>query len=190
VREGLEAAAEAGAAEGFAAGSVSGPFWPQPAASSASARQAAAMPLLRTAGCDAVATLEITSPDMARILEPTMSSASHDTPASTLTDSEYHRLAHEVLASVEATVDRWLDEDVIDIDTHRTGGLLELAMPDGSKLVLNTQPPLHEIWLAARQGGFHFRYVDGRWLDREGDEFFAKLSACASAQAGKTLNFR
>ena len=118
-----------------------------------------------------------------------MSSPSHDTTPSALTDSEYHRLANEVLASVEATIDRWLDEDMIDIDTHRTGGLLELAMPDGSKLVLNTQPPLHEIWLAARAGGYHFRYVNGRWLDREGEEFFAKLSACASAQAGKTLKF-
>jgi CyaY protein len=118
-----------------------------------------------------------------------MSSPSHDTAPSALTDSEYHRLASEVLASVEATIDRWLDEDVIDIDTHRTGGLLELALPDGSKLVLNTQPPLHEIWLAARAGGYHFRYVDGRWLDRDGEEFFAKLSACASAQAGKPLKF-
>ncbi len=118
-----------------------------------------------------------------------MSSAPHDTPASSLTDSEYHRLAGEVLARVEATIDRWLDEDVIDIDTHRTGGLLELLLPDGSKIVLNTQPPLHEIWLAARAGGYHFRFADGRWIDREGAEFFAKLSECVSVQAVKRLQF-
>lgn len=110
-------------------------------------------------------------------------------PASGLTDSEYHRLADAVLAQVEATVDRWLDDDVIDIDTHRTGGLLELQLPDGSKLVVNTQPPLHEIWLAARAGGYHFHHEGGRWLDREGEEFFARLSACASAQAGQPLQF-
>lgn len=118
-----------------------------------------------------------------------MNSAPNDTPASQLTDSEYHRLAGDVLAAVEATIDRWLDEDVIDIDTHRTGGLLELQMPDGSKIVLNTQPPLHELWMAARAGGYHFRYQDGHWVDREGEEFFAKLSACASAQAGRPLKF-
>jgi CyaY protein len=106
-----------------------------------------------------------------------------------LTDSEYHRLAGEVLARVEAAVDRWLDEDVIDIDAHRTGGLLELALPNGSKLVLNTQPPLHEIWLAARAGGYHFHHVDGRWIDREGCEFFELLSRCASEQAGQPLRF-
>ena len=119
-----------------------------------------------------------------------MNSAPRETaPNSTLSDIEYHRLADAVLASVEATVDRWLDQDVVDIDTHRTGGLLELSMPDGSKIVINTQPPLHEIWLAARSGGYHFRHAEGRWVDREGEEFFAKLSACASAQAGSVLSF-
>ena len=94
-----------------------------------------------------------------------------------------------MLASVEATVDRLLQRDVIDIDTQRTGGLLELAFPNGSKIVLNTQPPLHELWMAARAGGYHYKYVDGRWLDREGGEFFESLSRCASEQAGVSLRF-
>ncbi len=110
--------------------------------------------------------------------------------ASVLSDADYHRLAQAVLARVEATVDRWLDEDVVDIDSHRTGGLLELSMPGGSKIVLNTQPPLQEIWLAARAGGHHYRFVDGQWRDtRDGSEFFEALSQHASAQAGLPLRF-
>lgn len=111
-------------------------------------------------------------------------------PATPLTDAQFHSLALAVLATVEAAVDRWLDDDVIDIDSQRTGGLLELSLPGGSKIILNTQPPLHEIWLAARAGGHHYRYVDGRWLDtRDGSEFFDALSRHASAQAGKALRF-
>lgn len=106
-----------------------------------------------------------------------------------LTDAEYHAKTAAILASVEATIDRWLQDDVIDIDTHRTGGLLELAFPNGSKIVLNTQPPLHELWMAARSGGFHYKHADGQWLDREGQEFFAALSRCASEQSGKSLRF-
>ena len=88
------------------------------------------------------------------------------TPAArALSDSEFHQLAHAVLAQVEATVDRGLDADVVDIDSQRTGGLLELSLPGGSKIILNTQPPLHEIWLAARAGGHHYRHVDGQWRD-------------------------
>ena len=109
---------------------------------------------------------------------------------STLSDSEFHQLSHTVLAGIEATIDGWLQDDVVDIDVHRTGGLLELSFPNGSKLVLNTQPPLHELWLAARSGGYHYKHVNGRWLDtREGREFFEALSACATEQAGLPLRF-
>lgn len=111
-------------------------------------------------------------------------------PATPLSGAQYHAITGDVLARVEAAVDRWLQNDLIDIDTQRTGGLLELTLPGGGKLVINTQPPLQELWLAARAGGYHFRYVEGRWLDtKDGREFFAVLSACASEQAGRPLDF-
>jgi len=111
--------------------------------------------------------------------------------ASSFSDAEYLQRAHAALAAIELQVDRWLDEDVIDIDSHRTGGLLELALPDGSKLIINAQPPLHELWLAAKAGGYHFRLQpDGRWLDtRDGADFFQRLSDQATAQAGQPLSF-
>jgi CyaY protein len=116
-------------------------------------------------------------------------STEHQAP-STLTDGEYLALTRAVLSGIEAHIDRWLQEDVIDIDSSRTGGLLELSFPNGSKMVINTQPPLHELWLAARSGGFHFRYAGGRWVDtKSGQEFFAELSARASEQAGLPLVF-
>jgi iron-sulfur cluster assembly protein CyaY len=110
-------------------------------------------------------------------------------PAATpLSDAEYRRLSDALLQRIEAAADRWLQDDVIDIDTQRTGGLLELVFPDDSRIVVNTQPPLQEIWLAARGGGFHFRHVEGRWLDtRDGSEFYAALSQHASTQGGREL---
>ena len=108
----------------------------------------------------------------------------------TLTDNHYRELAGSLLAAVEATADQWLQEGLIDIDTLRTGGLLELSFPNGSKIILNTQPPLHELWMAARSGGYHYKYFSGQWLDtRDGSEFFDALSACASQQGGRDLRF-
>jgi CyaY protein len=108
---------------------------------------------------------------------------------STLSDSAFHVRSNAVLAAIESALDRWLQDDVIDIDSHRTGGLLELQIPGGGKIVVNTQPPLHELWLAARNGGYHFRWMGERWVDsREGGEFFAVLSREISAQAGRTLS--
>jgi CyaY protein len=107
-----------------------------------------------------------------------------------LSDADYRARTGAVLASIEAHVDRWLQDDVADIDAHRTGGLLELTFADASKVIINTQPPLQELWIAARSGGFHYKFVDGRWIDtRHGLEFFDALSACASEQAGRALRF-
>ncbi|MCE9660281.1 MAG: iron donor protein CyaY [Burkholderiales bacterium] len=107
-----------------------------------------------------------------------------------LSDVDYDSRARAAMAAVEATVDRLLEEDVIDIDASRTGGLLELRFPAGGTIVINTQPPLHELWLAAPSGGFHFKAAGGRWIDgRDGGEFFAVLSACASELGGKPLRF-
>jgi CyaY protein len=105
-----------------------------------------------------------------------------------LSDPDYHALADALLARIEAHADRWLDDGVVDIDTHRAGGLLELSLPDGSKVVVNKQPPLHEIWLAARRGGHHFKWDGQAWRDtRDQAEFCRRLSDELSAQAGVAL---
>ncbi len=109
---------------------------------------------------------------------------------SALSDADYRRETGSLLARIEAATDQWLQDDLIDIDTQRTGGLLEMSFPNGSKITVNTQPPLHEVWLATRGGGFHYRWVDGIWRDtRDGSEFLAALSHHASLQGGQPLHF-
>lgn len=108
-----------------------------------------------------------------------------------LSDAQYDAAISATLARIESTVDRWLEDDVIDIDTARSGGMLTLSLPNRSQLIVNAQPPLQELWLAARRGGFHFKLdAGGQWLDtRSGQEFFSLLSACASEQGQPGLSF-
>ena len=107
-----------------------------------------------------------------------------------MTDPEFHARAYAVLDHIESLLDRWLDDDLVDIDGHRSGGLLEMKFPNASVIVVNTQPPLQELWLAAQAGGYHFKFRDGQWMDsREGTEFLALLSTLASGQAGVALDF-
>ena len=111
-------------------------------------------------------------------------------PRRPLSDADYERETRELLAHIESACDRWLDEDVIDIDTHRTGGLLELVFPDRSKIVVNTQPPLQEMWVAARSGGYHYLWSGRDWRDtRDGHDLLEMLSRQASAQGGRPLRF-
>ncbi len=108
-----------------------------------------------------------------------------------MTDSEYMDRAESLLRSVEAGCDRINDENLADLDNQRVGGMVTLVFLDRSQIVINLQKPLHEVWLAARSGGYHFKFDGGQWTDSKGQgEFFACLSHFASAQAGCRLEFQ
>ena len=107
-----------------------------------------------------------------------------------MTDNEFMNLAEALLLSVEQHCDRINESTDADIDNQRVGSMVTLTFSNRSQIVVNLQKPLHEIWLAAKAGGFHYRFIDGRWQDTKGHaEFFAALSEHASAQAGQRLQF-
>ena len=107
-----------------------------------------------------------------------------------MTDPEYMDHAEALLARIEASCDRINDDTDADIDNQRVGGMVTLTFPGGSQIIVNLQKPLHEVWMAARAGGFHYKFDGGRWLDTKGNgEFFANLSKYASEQAGRPLAF-
>lgn len=107
-----------------------------------------------------------------------------------MSDLEYLDRAEAVLNAVETACDRINDESDADVDNQRTGGMVTLTFENRSQIIINLQKPLQEIWLAARAGGFHYKYVSGQWLDtKTGVEFFKNLSRYASEQAGQPLLF-
>jgi len=107
-----------------------------------------------------------------------------------MTDLEFMDRAERTLKAVEACCDRINDQTSADIDNQRVGGMVTLVFANKSQIVINLQKPLHEIWLAARCGGFHFRWEQEQWLDTKGQgEFFSSLSRYASDQAGCPLEF-
>ena len=107
-----------------------------------------------------------------------------------MTDLEYLDHAEALLARVEAVCDRINEETDADIDNQRVGGMITLSFEDRSQIVVNLQKPLQEVWLAAKAGGYHYRFDGRHWVDTKGDgEFVAELSRQASAQAGQPLSF-
>ena len=107
-----------------------------------------------------------------------------------MTDLEYQNQAESVLKAIEQACDRLNDESDVDIDNQRTGGMITLSFSNQSQIIINLQKPLQEIWMAARAGGFHYKFSGGQWLDtKDGREFFANLSRYASEQAGQPLVF-
>jgi CyaY protein len=107
-----------------------------------------------------------------------------------MTDPEFMDRAEALLGSVEAACDRINDETDADVDNQRVGGMVTLVFRNGTQIVVNLQKPLHEVWMAAKAGGFHYKFDGTHWQDTKGQgEFFAHLSRYASEQAGRPLAF-
>ncbi|WP_312434026.1 iron donor protein CyaY [Janthinobacterium sp.] len=106
-----------------------------------------------------------------------------------MSESEFLALAEATLNQIEAALDRLNDEDVLDVECSRSGNVLEIEFIDnGTKIIVNSQAPMREMWVAARSGGFHYKRVDGQWVNtRDGSELFAALSTMASEQAGAVV---
>jgi len=103
-----------------------------------------------------------------------------------MTESEFNQRVDEVLRQIEDL----LEDCGADIDYESAGGILTLEFDNGSRIIINRQTPLKQIWVAARQGGFHFDYHADRnqWLLQGGDsELFDALSGYCSQQAGETV---
>jgi CyaY protein len=107
-----------------------------------------------------------------------------------MTDQEYLDKAELLLRAVEAACDQMNDDSDADIDNQRVGSMVTLTFANRSQIIINLQKPLQEVWMAARSGGFHYRWTAEGWQDTKGQgEFFAALSENASQQSGLDLRF-
>jgi CyaY protein len=102
-----------------------------------------------------------------------------------LNESEFEGHAAAELARIEQA----FEACGADADIEPKGdGVLEIEFGDGSKMIVNRHTAAREIWVAARSGGFHFRYDGRRWRDtRDGRELYAVLSRLATEQSGSSV---
>ena len=101
-----------------------------------------------------------------------------------MTESEFLERADAVLRSLESTLDAVSD----DIEVTRAGNILTLELSDGAKIVVNSQAPMQQMWVAARSGAHHYAWDGNAWRDtRDGSELFAALSRILSALGGAPI---
>jgi len=105
-----------------------------------------------------------------------------------MTDSEFEDLTDATLDRFEAA----LEASGVDADVQsKSGGVLEIEFDNGTKMVINRNAALRELWVAAKSGGFHYRWDGAAWRDsRDGSELFAALSRFVSAQSGRGVVLR
>jgi CyaY protein len=103
-------------------------------------------------------------------------------------DKRYREVAFRTLREVESLFD---EVDVEDADIDGGGDVLTIRFKDASRCVVNTQSPVHQIWLAGAGRGWHFSWdeAEEKWMDDRGggDELFAVLRRIAKDAAGIEL---
>ncbi|WP_082784019.1 iron donor protein CyaY [Polynucleobacter sinensis] len=119
---------------------------------------------------------------------------SNNQAVDSIDDKQFHQLGSHLLHSIEVALEAADDELDLDLDVERQGGnVINIRFKDRSVIVVNTQPPLHEIWVAAKSGGYHYRWAGTLatplWLDtKTGRELLTDLSEFATAQAGQAIS--
>ncbi len=102
-----------------------------------------------------------------------------------MNDSQYNFIADELLLAIEEAIEDCGE----DIDYEGVTGLLTLTFKNGTKIIINKQAPLHEIWVATKFNGHHFHQQNGQWIDkRGGEEFWQFLTDAVSKQAGASVS--
>lgn len=81
-----------------------------------------------------------------------------------------------------------LDVCEVDIDYESAEGILTLTFLNGTKIILNKQAPLHQLWVATKFNGHHFNFQEEKWIDeRTGVEFWSFIDEAASKQAEQSV---
>lgn len=104
-------------------------------------------------------------------------------------EKEFADRCQLALARIENAIEHAADEGA-DVDFEMQSGILEIECADGSKIVVSPHMIAKELWVAARSGGFHFRYDDPLgWVDtRTGDTLDQRLVEILKQQGQIQLN--
>ena len=102
-----------------------------------------------------------------------------------MNDKEFNTLSDAALARIEQA----LENSAADLDFALvSAGVLEIEFANGSKIIVNRHSAAQEMWVAARSGGFHYRWDGKHWLDtRDQSELMDALSVLVSGQAGEIV---
>ncbi|SDH88339.1 CyaY protein [Vibrio xiamenensis] len=103
-----------------------------------------------------------------------------------MNETEFHQLADTQMEFIEEMI----DDSGADIDYEVTGNVMTLDFEDRSQVIINRQEPMKEIWLASKSGGFHFQYVDQRWIcSKTGLELIEMVKQECEKHANETIDW-
>lgn len=104
-----------------------------------------------------------------------------------MNDADYQAAVSATLQQIEQAVETC----GVDIDFELAGEILTLEFTNRSKIIINKQGAVQQLWVAAKSGGYHYNYDSTTQLwrnNQSGAELFAELARLVGEQAGTTVD--
>ncbi|WP_085246658.1 iron donor protein CyaY [Gilliamella mensalis] len=89
--------------------------------------------------------------------------------------TQFHTLTEQLFNKIELFLDDYASEHDIDLDYETNGNVITISFPNGSKIIVNTQEPLFQVWLATRNQGYHFDYANNNWICNRTNKSFDQI---------------
>ncbi|MCX8617270.1 iron donor protein CyaY [Gilliamella sp. B2923] len=88
---------------------------------------------------------------------------------------QFHAITEQLFNEIELFLDDYADKHDVDIDYETNGNVMTISFPNGSKMIINTQEPLFQVWLATARQGYHFDYVNEQFICNRSDQSFTTI---------------
>ena len=108
-----------------------------------------------------------------------------------MTETEFEDRIGKILDVIETQSDDWFERLDVDVDSKREANVLNLLFDNKVPVVINSQAPMQELWVAAPSGGFHYRFDGHHWVDtRGGPDLEQALSTIFSEATGHLIQVK
>lgn len=109
-----------------------------------------------------------------------------------MNDAEFLQRYRETLKILEETVEEAINDRDAAIDYESGNDMLTLSFTNKTVVILSRQTAIHQLWMAARSGGFHFDFDATRntWICTVNHESLpVMLEEICKSQGGVDMQF-
>ncbi|XBC40752.1 MAG: iron donor protein CyaY [Buchnera aphidicola (Nurudea yanoniella)] len=102
---------------------------------------------------------------------------------------EFCNLSEKLFLLVEKNIERCCTNLDVDCEIHHN--MIVITFENKSKIIINQKENIHQIWLATKKFGYHFKYKKNKWICiRTKQTFWKILEQSFLEQSNSVIHFK
>ncbi len=108
-----------------------------------------------------------------------------------MNDAHYRELTEALYNRIEEFIDDLIENEDAALDYENNSGVMTILCEDtDTQVIISRQQASHEVWVAAKSGGFHCKYISDEWICTKTNESLNQLlSRTCSEQSSSAFDF-